>query len=304
MTAASDGPPGKLIHLTPLRYPGGKGKLANYVKRLMKANGLLDGDYVEPYAGGAAVALELLLHEYVAHIYINDVSRPIYAFWRSVLTDTEAFCRRIVDTPLTIDTWRRQKAILMASADHDDSDLGFATFFLNRTNRSGILNGGVIGGLDQSGPWKIDARYNAAELVRRIEAIARVARRISLTRQDALEFLSEGVGAWPSRTLVYLDPPYYLKGNKLYYNYYKHDDHVRIAAFVREKIMDQKWIVSYDNVPAVRDLYEGAPFITYDIAYSARSARQGSEIMYFKESLRIPDPGGAMTPLEQPRLIA
>lgn len=136
----------RLIHFTPLRYPGGKAKLAVYVKALMKENALLDGESVEPYAGGAAIALELLFHEYVSRIHINDVSKPVHAFWKSVLLDTEEFCRRISKVPLTVAAWDKQKAVLENPPDYDDIDLGFATFFLNRTNRSGILNGGIIGG--------------------------------------------------------------------------------------------------------------------------------------------------------------
>lgn len=291
--------PRRLVHFTPLRYPGGKGKLAGYVKRLIKANRLLDGEYVEPYAGGAAIALELLLHEYVSRVRINDVSRPVYAFWRSVLFHTEEFCKLVSDTPRTVEVWRRHKAVLMSPGEHDDLTLGFAAFFLNRTNRSGILNGGVIGGLDQSGPWKIDARYNAPELIHRIQSIAKMGNRIDLTMMDALPFLEAGISRWPDKTLIYLDPPYYVKGRELYYDYYKGVDHERIANFVTQHIVKQKWIVSYDNVQSVREMYPEAPFITYDISYSARRARQGKEIMFFADSLCIPPLGGAMNPTEE-----
>jgi DNA adenine methylase len=210
MRNVAPAPPPRLIHFTPLRYPGGKGKLAAYVKSLLKANGLLDGEYVEPYAGGAAIALELLLHEYVSQIHINDVSRPIYAFWRSVLSQTDELCRLIVDTRISVRQWDLQKRILASPEGHDDLALGFATFFLNRTNRSGILNGGIIGGRDQTGPWKIDARFNPTELVHRITSIARMRSRISLTCKDALKFLKGNSSKWSDNTLIYLDPPYYV----------------------------------------------------------------------------------------------
>jgi DNA adenine methylase len=280
--------PNRLIHFTPLRYPGGKAKLASYVKALLKNNRLLDGEYVEPYAGGAAIALELLFHEYVSQIHINDISRPVHAFWKSVLNSTEEFCRLVVNKPLTVAQWDKQKKILSNPVDHDDLQLGFAMFFLNRTNRSGILNGGIIGGRDQTGPWKIDARYNAKELVRRIEAIALMRDRIKLTRQDALKFLSNGIQKWPQDTLIYLDPPYYIKGKNLYYDFYEHKDHEKIAKFIKEMSIDQRWIVSYDNTPAIRDLYSGLRHITYDIGYSAHSASQGSEVMFFCDALSVP----------------
>lgn len=285
----------RLIHFTPMRYPGGKAKLAAYVKRLMEQNRLLDGEYVEPYAGGAAIALELLFHEYVSRIHINDVSRPVQAFWRSVLNHTEKLARLVIDTPLTVDAWDKQKQVMENPADHDDLALGFATFFLNRTNRSGILNGGIIGGRDQTGPWKIDARYNARELVNRIESIADMRSRIRLTRQDALRFLKSGVAKWPEKTLIYLDPPYYVKGRDLYYDFYEPRDHASVADFVKTGIRRQRWIVSYDNAPPIRELYKGVPHIVYDIGYSARSASQGSEVMFFGDGLKVPSLVGPIT---------
>jgi len=280
--------PHRLIHFTPLRYPGGKAKLAEYVKSLMKANRLIDGEYVEPYAGGSAIALELLFHEYVSCIHINDISRPVHAFWKSILEDTEEFCRLVLKKPLTVAQWDKQKKVLRNPDDHDHVELGFAMFFLNRTNRSGILNAGIIGGRDQTGPWKIDARYNAKELVHRIEAIARMRDRIKLTRQDALRFLKAGISKWPKETLIYLDPPYYVKGRDLYYDFYEHKDHKRIAGFMNGSVIRQKWIVSYDNVQPIRDLYPASRYVTYDIGYSARSASQGSEVMFFCDGLKVP----------------
>ncbi len=292
-------PARRLHYFTPLRYPGGKAKLAAFVKDLMKANDLLDGDYVEPYAGGAAIALELLLQEYVSHIHINDVSRPIYAFWKSVLDDTEQLVRLVRSTRLTVSAWDRQKAILSNPKEHDTLELGFAAFFLNRTNRSGILNGGIIGGRDQSGPWKIDARFNAAELAYRIESIAKLRSRISLSREDAKRFLTKRLDRLPERTLIYLDPPYYIKGKDLYYDFYTHSDHEEVAKLVRKKIKRQKWIVSYDNVDAIGDMYEGCRSIVYGIGYSAREARGGSEVMFFCNGLTVPPLAGSMKPLKR-----
>ncbi len=278
----------RLKHFTPLRYPGGKAKLAPFIKALLKHNRLLDGEYAEPYAGGAAIGLELLFHEYVSRIYINDISEPLHAFWKSVLNRTEEFCRLVCKTPVTVAQWDKQKRILRNASEHDSIDIGFAFFFLNRTNRSGILNGGIIGGRDQTGPWKIDARYNAKELARRVEAIARLGNRIKLTRQDALKFLTSGVARWPQETLIYLDPPYFVKGRDLYYDYYEPEDHKRLAEFTIKNITRQRWIVSYDNVPAIRKLYRGSPYAAYDIAYSARQASRGSEVMYFCNKLEVP----------------
>lgn len=273
--------------------------MAAYVKNLLKVNRLLDGEYVEPYAGGAAIALELLFHEYVQRIHINDISRPVHAFWKSVLHQTEELCQLVIGTPLTVKAWDIQKRVLANQAEHDDLSLGFATFFLNRTNRSGILNAGIIGGRDQTGPWKIDARFNPSELTYRIRAIASMKERISLTCQDALQFLKSSIRRWPDKTLIYLDPPYYVKGRDLYYDFYQHKNHEEVAQFVKQKITRQKWIVSYDNVQPIRDLYYGCPYVIYDIGYTARSARRGDEVMFFGGGLEIPPLVGAINPVQE-----
>lgn len=284
----------RLVHFTPLRYPGGKAKLASFVKSILDENNLVGGAYVEPYAGGAGIALELLFHEYATKIHINDISRPVFSFWTSVLNDTERMAKLVRDTPLNMTAWDRQKTIFSNPKSADDLQLGFATFFLNRTNRSGILNGGVIGGRDQTGPWKIDARYNAPELIFRIESIAKMRSRIVLTNLDAVDFLKVSVPKLPSQTLIYLDPPYYFKGKDLYYDYYSHADHAKVAAAVINRIRRQKWIVSYDNAPSIRRLYDSLPQMTYELGYSARAVRTGSEVMFFSPGLIVPAATGAI----------
>lgn len=284
----------RLIHFTPLRYPGGKGRLAPFIKHLIQLNALYDCEYVEPYAGGCAVALELLFQEYVSRIHINDVSRPIYAFWKSVLHNTDDLAKLTRDIRLTVTSWDKQKRIMANQQDFDDLTLGFATFFLNRTNRSGILNGGIIGGRDQSGPWKINARFNRSELVRRIETIAALRSRITLSREDAHAFLSTRLHTLPMKSLFYLDPPYYLKGKDLYYDYYLHADHKQVAKLMTGSHHNQNWIVSYDNVAQVRKLYAGCRRLTYTVGYSAREVRRGAEVMFFSDPLQIPSPTRTM----------
>jgi len=276
------------LYYTPLRYPGGKGKLAAYVKAIFEENDLLDGLYAEPYAGGAGVALELLSQQYVSKIYINDVSPAIGAFWRSVLNRTDELCKLIRDKRVSMAEWRRQKQIQVLGSEAGDLALGFSTFFLNRTNRSGILNGGVIGGLNQEGTWKIDARYNKQDLIKRIESIATQKRRIEFSQLDAVDFITGVAAELPQRSLVYLDPPYFEKGQDLYLHHYKPSDHETIAGLAPEVLTNHHWIVSYDNVREVRALYAGFKKIVYELGYSAREIRSGSEVMFFGPNLKIP----------------
>lgn len=270
---------------SPLRYPGGKGRLAQYVIELIEMNGLTDGHYVEPYAGGAGIAITLLYLEYVSHIHLNDLNRSVHAFWRSVLDEPEAFCRRVQDTPIDVEEWSRQRAVQMAP-NPDTLDLGFSTFFLNRTNRSGIITGGIIGGKDQSGHWKLGARFNRKELAKRIAKIASYAPRISLTNLDAAFFIQKKLKEIPNSALVYLDPPYYAKGRKLYQNQYTHEDHEKIAKLV--STIRQKWIVSYDNSEPIRKFYSAFRQQIFGLRYSAQTAYEGAEVMVFSDKLKAP----------------
>lgn len=274
---------------SPLRYPGGKAKVSEYFKQIFKENLLYDGAYVEAYAGGSSVALSLLMNEYASKIIINDIDRSIYAFWHSVLNKTDAICKLINDTTLNIDTWDKQKQIQKNKDKYGLLTLGFSTFFLNRTNRSGILNAGVIGGRDQEGKWKIDARYNKKDLIKRIERIANYKDKIELYNSDAVELLTELRKTLPSKTLFYLDPPYYLKGKDLYLNFYNDEDHKGVANAI-SKVNKQKWVITYDDVTPIRKMYSKYRQVEFNLSYSAaQSNRQGKEVMIFSDNLHIAD---------------
>lgn len=253
---------------------------------LFRVNGLLDGEYAEVYAGGAAVALSLLFGQYARRVHINDLDPGVHAFWAAARDHPEELCRRIRKVRLTIREWERQRAVQF-SKDPDPIDLAFSTLFLNRTNRSGIVRGGVIGGRQQTGEWKIDARFNREDLVQRVERIGRWASRIEIYRHEGALFLKEVVPDLDRRALVYLDPPYYVKGReRLYVNYYDDADHRRIAGVVQR--MRRPWVVSYDDVADVRSLYRGFKRVRYSVGYSAQARYEGREITFFSSKLVVP----------------
>lgn len=281
-----------MANATPLRYPGGKARLRPYVERLIRQNNLYDSHYVEPFCGGAAVAVELLLGYVVSAIHINDFDRAVFAFWQQVVNNTDDFCARIESTPCNMETWHAQKDIYSKRNFASLDDLGFATFFLNRTNRSGILEAGVIGGKHQSGVWKINARYNIAELIRRIRAIGALRSRINVYNLDARNFLQELQPSLPKKSLVYLDPPYVEKGPGLYLNHFKADDHKALAKWVRTELQ-LPWMVSYDDHPLVRECYGESTEVEINLPYSAYgNAKRGTELVYFSPQLKPPDMSG------------
>lgn len=272
---------------TPLRYPGGKRRLLSFVGRLLEANQLWNVKYVEPCAGGASLALALLYEEYASSIYINDLSRPVFAFWHTVLNEADELCHRIERTAVTMDEWYRQRAIYESSAVVDLPTLGFATFFLNRTNRSGIIGGGVIGGKKQDGPWKLDCRFTKGELIRRIRRVSRYRNRIHLYRQDALDFTNDVVASLGGNVLAFYDPPYIERGKDLYLDNYHIADHRRLANRVQR--LEQPWIVTYDYDAAVRyRLFPGHRRLSFGLSYSAQRRHKGREAMFLAHRLLLP----------------
>lgn len=272
---------------TPLRYPGGKGKLTDFVKLILAHNDLIGGEYIEPYAGGAGVAINLLLDGYVRHVHLNDLNRSVYSFWRAIFESTERFCNKISNTPITIDEWCLQKEIQLNPSKHSMFDLGFSTFFLNRTNRSGIIRAGVIGGKNQDGVWRLNARFNKGELIERIQALRAFRKQVTLYNFDAAVFLQDVLPTLPRDSLVYLDPPYFVKGHGLYENHYSLADHETIAELVQAKVT-HPWLVSYDRVAEICSLYAKCSSLKYGVSYSAQVRYRGAEAMFFGPSLRVP----------------
>lgn len=276
------------MHYSPLRYPGGKNKLAAFIARICMDNDV-KGHYMEPYAGGSSVALFLLLEGYVSEITINDKDRSIYALWYSVLHHTDKLCKLIQECEVTVSTWQEQRLIQQKKNKADLLSLGFSTLFLNRTNRSGILTGGIIGGTNQTGDYKIDCRFNKEDIISRILLIASNKNKIRVSNKDAVELI-DSVMAKPKHrkgTIIYFDPPYYDKGSTLYLNHYKRQDHLDVSNKIKE-INDVHWIVSYDNVSEIKELYNEFYKKEYSFMHTAFEAREGKEILFFSPNLKLP----------------
>lgn len=271
---------------SPLRYPGGKRKLAEFVGDAIVLNNIEGGTYVEPFAGGASVALYLLYNEHVEQIMINDIDRSIYAFWYCVLNHTKELCDRIAETDITIEEWERQKSTQARKEYAELLDLAFSTFFLNRTNRSGIIKGGVIGGKNQSGKWKMDVRFNKPNLIGRIQKVASYRHRVSVHCSDSIVFVDEILPDIDEHALVYFDPPYYNQGSALYVNHFTHDDHRKLATYIQQ--LGCKWMLTYDYTPEILEMYDGVDRRLLTLTYTASKKVKGREMLAFSNNFVIP----------------
>jgi DNA adenine methylase len=271
-----------MLFYSPLRYPGGKSKLAPLINLLISKVNLEDCTYVEPFAGGAGIALTLLMNGTAKQIVINDYDRSIYSFWRAIKTEPAKLIKLIVKTPITINEWHKQRAIYQ-NVQRYSIELAFATLFLNRVNRSGIITGGPIGGYEQSGEWKLNARFNKEVIIDRINEISNKRNAIVIYNKDIISLIDNFIPKYTSNAFIYFDPPYYNKGKKLYKNFLSHDDHTIISERILERVKCP-WVLTYDDVPEIRKLYKTLDVRNFDLNYSVANKGKASEIIICSDS--------------------
>lgn len=274
--------------ISPLRYPGGKTKVYNRVVELLKKNNRLNTTYIEPFAGGCGLGLLLLKNKIVDCLILNDIDKSIYSFWKAVLKYNDELCELIKDSEISLEERKKQKKIqdnknkTDLRRKKDVLSLGFSTFFLNRVNRSGIIKAGVIGGKEQSGDYKMDCRFNKKQLIKQIEEIKSYKEKIIFFNLDAIKFIKKVKGI--ENSFIFFDPPYYEKGKELYINFYEHEDHKKLA----NNIFDLKndWIVTYDNVIPIREMYSDYQQDEFEISYTLQEKKRAKEIMIFSNNLK------------------
>ena len=275
--------------LSPLRYPGGKAGLAPFLTDTLDLNDIRGVDYFEPYAGGAGAALALLADGVVRRISINDADFRIYSFWRTVLDESAWFVEKIMASKLNLPEWKEHRETCLSPIGRDIKDVGFAAFYMNRCNRSGVLNSGPIGGYEQAGEWRLDVRFTKPTLAERILEIAKLREQIDVSNLDAVVFLKEKLPSGNGRksAFVYLDPPYVVKGQRLYLNAYEPDDHGEISKYLaQQKILP--WVMSYDDAELVRCLYKNQQIALLPINYSLQEKRTTNELIIAPHRIRLP----------------
>lgn len=271
---------------SPLRYPGGKTILYDKVKQIIDYNNLSSSKYIEPFAGGCGLALKLLFNKDVSSIIINDGDYAIYCIWHSILEHTNRLIESIENMEITLEEWKIQKEIYLNKENYSKFEVGLATLFLNRTNRSGIVKGGPIGGLKQEGNYKINCRFNKKAIINKIQKISEYKDKIELYNLDVRKLIDNNIIKRKDNSFTYFDPPYIQKGPELYKNFFRHKDHIELANKIISNLDSYNWIITYDDNKLVNELYKSYKLEKFQLSYSAGNSKRGNEIMIYSNSIK------------------
>lgn len=281
--SANAGIPQITSALSPFRYPGGKGKLSRFLAYFLVSNNLVGTRLIEPFCGGAGGTLPLLEADLIDRLILNDLNPAVFSFWDSVKNAPDELIKMVLSENVDINAWHHWRNIYNDDTA-DKIQRGFSAFFLNRTNRSGILHAGPIGGKDQSGAYKIDCRFNRLNLAKRIEKIAIISDRIDVHSIDAAKLISDIAKPFD---FIYADPPYVKEGKNIYQNF-SFDDKKHFNFSVVIKRSPAKWLISYDDHPLVHSLYAKAGINVIEFSYVMNQARVGRELLIASSRLSLP----------------
>lgn len=271
---------------SPLRYPGGKSAMAGLLSQVRSLNGLGDRAIAEPFAGGAGASLSLLYLEEAREIYVNDADPAIYDFWWTLVNRPRSFIDMLSKTRVSMAEWYRQRDLYRHRGRLSRLRRGFSAFYLNRCNRSGVIkNGGPIGGVNQAGKWRLNARFNKPDLRRRCEKVAEYRDRVHVSCRDGIDFI-RSLDA--ESTFFFIDPPYFVKGKTLYLNALDEEYHAALAARL-ESMADAAWVLTYDECREICRMYRGwATIRRFSLGYSAAHRRSGKEVLIAPRWMRLP----------------
>lgn len=273
-----------MMNLSPLRYPGGKYRIAKRIEEIVLENHC--STLIEPFCGGAGVSLYLLEEGIIERAVLNDADPLIYSFWKTVLDNPKDLIERIRTTEISVEEWKKQKALLNHYKEHSNEEIAFAALFLNRTNRSGIIfNAGMLGGQKQEGKYKIGCRFDKDKIIEKIKRISKMKNRIQLFNLDYRQFLK----TYPitQNELMFVDPPYIQKGAQLYACSMTEEEHYQLSEMLK-KLNQNNWVVTIDDCLYARSLYQKQRIAEFKIHYSLQVKRKQTELMILSDHLRMP----------------
>ncbi len=247
--------------LSPLRYPGSKRRLAGFIRKTLEINDFRPKLYIEPFIGGASVALQLLVDDVVDQVILIDIDPLIAHFWEAVFFDTSWLVNQILSIDVSLEKWNEFKTFKPKSK----RDFALTCLFLNRTSFSGIMRNevGPLGGRDQQSIYKINCRFPRETLVKRIKRISQYRDKVFAIwvcswseGMKKIRKLQKSQNLTSESVFLYFDPPFFEKGESLYRHYFVDKDHSELRDFLLH--LNDYWILSYDSAHKFDLLYGDA----------------------------------------------
>lgn len=265
-----------------IRYPGSKEKLAAELWRLFPdaiTSSLFSAanrwEYREPFFGAGAIGFKILKHiHHRCRVWLNDVDADLVCMWQAVHSQPYQFCKLVHNFTPTVERFYEYKE-RDGVDDADPVERGFRKLALHRMSVSGFgaMSGGPIGGRSQqSSQYTVSCRWNPERIKRDVVRLNELLSSFDELRITAGDFEPLLINAG-EETFIYLDPPYFKKGEQLYKHNLSPLDHSRLAGAVRECMAH--WVVSYDDHPEIRRLYSWAKFHDLYITYTNAVAKGG-----------------------------
>lgn len=276
------------ITSVPLRYPGGKASLLNYVEKFITSNNISVQAILEPYAGSAAISMGLLRKGMISKAYINDSDQMVYAFWKTVLNNNEELIEMIDSLEVNLDAWFCYRKYLVDKplTKFNEKDVAMAFLFLNRTSYSGIVKAGPLGGKKQQSRYKIDCRFNKENIKKKIEQLQEFSSRLEISNMEGIEFMKETIKK-TGDVFIYADPPYYNVGKLLYNQYFDDKKHIQLADYLKQ-VEEQPWLLSYNANEFIMNLYSDQKMVPIYLDYHTGPYRRN--IMEYLFSNRVIPP--------------
>lgn len=254
--------------LSPLRYPGGKSKVIDELYESLDEARL--DTFVELFAGGASFGLSLLEAGKTQRLILNDADPCVANFWRAATKFTDDLIDEInaEGTPTQSRFYQYRSELselreaylqgperdILSGKDAEWCVQKAARFLVvNRLSFGGLQTSNLLGGANGN----YLQRWNPKGLIKRLESIKALSDRIFVRCQDATRLLMEEMGWMGDNTTIFVDPPYFEAGSKLYPYGFK-DGHAALAESLNQFYRDfpgPYLVITYDDVPEIRDLY-------------------------------------------------
>lgn len=230
-------------------------------------------DYYEPFFGSGSIGFKVLEElDTDRRVSISDIDPGIVSLWKAVHESPDELCSRIKSfTPNVDDFYSFQET------DGTDKSLtvenGFKKLALHQMSYSGLgaKAGGPIGGREQRGAYKIDCRYNVPTLTKNIGKLHTLMSRFKDLTIECKPVFSSLESIQRANSIVYLDPPYYVQGGALYANNMNVFEHQELAK--RLNAAEYEWVLSYDDVEPIRQLYSWAKVTNLEAIYTLAPAK-------------------------------